>query len=122
MPGVQTLVGVMLTHVAAGRLTLERFVDLTSAGAQRIFGIAGKGRMAVGWDADLTIVDLKARRTIRHADMATRVGWTPFDGMEATGWPMATIIRGRIVMRGGELTAPGEGKPVRFLDTLEPGA
>ena len=48
MPGVQTLVPVMLTHVAEGRLTLERFVDLTSAGAQRIFGIAGKGRLAVG--------------------------------------------------------------------------
>jgi len=83
--GVQTLVAVMLTHVAEGRLTLERFIDLTSAGAQRIFNIAGKGRMAVGWDADLTLVDLKARRTIRHADMATRVGWTPFDGMESKG-------------------------------------
>jgi dihydroorotase len=118
MPGVQTLVAVMLTHVAAGRLTLERFVDLTSAGPQRIFGIAGKGRMAVGWDADLTIVDLKARRTLRHADMATRVGWTPFDGMQATGWPMATIIRGRVVMREGELIAPGGGRPIRFLENL----
>src|ERR1700733_7269744 len=107
MPGVQTLVAVMLTHVAEGRLTLERFVDLTSAGAQRIFGIAGKGRMAVGWDADLTIVDLKAHRTIRHADMATRVGWTPFDGMEAKAWPMATIIRGAVLVRDGELLSPG---------------
>ncbi len=118
MPGVQTLVAVMLTHVAEGRLTLERFIDLTSAGAQRIFGIAGKGRMAVGWDADLTIVDLKARRTIRHADMATRVGWTPFDGMEAKGWPMATIIRGQVVMRDGELAAPSRGRPIRFLENL----
>src|SRR5579862_9783099 len=98
MPGAQTLVPVMLTHVAAGRLTLERFVDLTSAGPQRIFGIAGKGRLAVGWDADLTVVDLRARRTIRHADMATRVGWTPFHGMQAQGRAMATFIRGRIVM------------------------
>jgi dihydroorotase len=118
MPGVQTLIAVMLTHVAAGRLTLERFVDLTSAGAQRIFGIAGKGRLAVGWDADLTVVDLKARRTIRHADMASRVGWTPFDGMQATGWPMATIIRGTVVMRDGELTAPSLGAPMRFLENL----
>jgi dihydroorotase len=118
MPGVQTLVPVMLTHVAEGRLTLERFVDLTSAGPQRIFDIAGKGRLAVGWDADLTIVDLKVRRTIRHADMATRVGWTPFDGMAATGWPMATVIRGRVVMQNGEVTAPGEGKVVKFLETV----
>jgi dihydroorotase len=120
MPGVQTLVAVMLTHVADGRLTLERFVDLTSAGAQRIFGIAGKGRMAVGWDADLTIVDLKARRTLRHADMATRVGWTPFDGMAAKGWPMATMIRGQLVMRDGELLVPGGGEPIRFLENLGP--
>jgi dihydroorotase len=118
MPGVQTLVPVMLTHVAEGRLTLERFVDLTSAGAQRIFNIAGKGRLAVGWDADLTIVDLKARRTIRHAEMASRVGWTPFDGMEAKGWAMATIIRGQIVMREGELTMPSQGRPMRFLENL----
>jgi len=118
MPGVQTLVAVMLTHVAAGRLTLERFIDLTSAGPQRLFGIAGKGRIAVGYDADLTVVDLKARRTIRHADMASRAGWTPFDGMLATGWPMATIIRGRIVMRDGEVTAPGEGRPMRFLEAM----
>jgi dihydroorotase len=118
MPGVQTLVAVMLTHVAEGRLTLERFVDLTSAGAQRIFGIAGKGRLAVGWDADLTIVDLKARRTIRNAEMATRVGWTPFDGLEARGWPMATIIRGQVVMRDGELALAGQGRPIRFLENL----
>jgi dihydroorotase len=119
MPGVQTVVPVMLTHVAEGRLTLERFIDLTSAGAQRIFGLAGKGRMAVGWDADLTIVDLAARRTIRHADMATRVGWTPFDGMEARGWPMATIVRGQVVMRDGEVVTPGAGRPMRFLENLE---
>src|SRR6185437_10911298 len=66
MPGVQTLLPVMLNHVAEGRLTLERLVDLTSAGAQRVFNIAGKGRMAEGWDADLTIVDLKAKRIIRN--------------------------------------------------------
>ena len=72
----------------------------------------------MGWDADLTIVDLKARRTIRHADMASRVGWTPFDGMEAKGWPMATIIRGRVVMRDGEVVAEGRGDPIRFLENL----
>ena len=118
MPGVQTLLAVMLTHVAAGRLSLERLVDLTSAGAQRVFGIAGKGRLAVGYDADLTVVDLKARRTLRHADMASRCGWTPFDGMETTGWPMATIIRGQVVMREDEVVAPSLGRPVRFQETL----
>jgi len=118
MPGVQTLVPVMLTHVANGRLTLERFVDLTSAGANRVFGTAGKGRLAEGYDADLTVVDLKARRVIRHADMATRSGWTPFDGFEAKGWPVATIIRGRTVMRDDEVVVEGAGEPVRFVETL----
>jgi dihydroorotase len=119
MPGVQTLVPVMLTHVAEGRLTLERFVDLTSHGQQRVFGLADKGRIAEGYDADLTIVDLMARRTIRHEDMASRSGWTPFDGFEAKGGPVATIIRGRTVMRDGEIPAPAIGRPVRFLETLE---
>lgn len=118
MPGVQTLLPVMLTHVAEGRLSLERLVDLTSHGANRIFGLADKGRLAVGYDADITIVDLKARRTISHADMASRVGWTPFDGLEAKGWPMATIIRGQVIMRDAEVVAPHRGEPVRFAETL----
>ena len=118
MPGVQTLVPLMLTHVAEGRLSLERFVDLTSHGANRLFGMADKGRLAVGYDADITIVDLKARRTITHEMMATRAGWTPFDGFEAKGWPMATIIRGQVVMSDGEVVAEGRGEPVRFAETL----
>ena len=118
MPGVQTLVPVMLTHVANGRLSLERFIDLTSGGAQRVFGTANKGRMAVSYDADLTIVDLKAKRTITHDQQATRCGWTPFDGFETTGWPMATIVRGRVVMKDGELIGSAHGRPVRFMETL----
>ncbi|MFI4973813.1 MAG: dihydroorotase [Caulobacterales bacterium] len=118
MPGVQTLVPIMLTHVAEGRLSLERFVDLTSHGAQRIFGLADKGRLARGFDADLTIVDLKARRTLEHKAMANRAGWTAFDGMRVTGWPMATIIRGQVVMRDDEVVKPHQGAPVRFLETL----
>ena len=118
MPGVQTLVPVMLTHVANGRLTLDRFIDLTSHGANRVFGIAGKGRMAEGYDADLTIVDLKAKHILRHADMATRSAWTPFDGMECTGQAKATIVRGRVVMRDGELQGTAHGRPVRFQETL----
>jgi len=119
MPGVQTLVPIMLTHVAEGRLTLERFVDLTSHGPGRVFGMAGKGRLAEGYDGDLTLVDLKARRTISAADTASRCGWTPFDGFEAKAWPIATIIRGRVVMRDDEVIAEGTGAPVRFLETLE---
>jgi dihydroorotase len=119
MPGVQTLVTILLDHVAAGRLSLERFVDLTSAGAARIFGIAGKGRIALGYDADFTIVDLKAKMKIENSWIASRCGWTPFDGMQTTGWALATIIRGRTVMRDRALVAGGQGEPVRFWSTLD---
>ena len=118
MPGVQTLVPIMLDHVAQGRLSLARFVDLTSAGPQRIFGIAGKGRMALGYDGDLTLVDLKRTETITDAQMANKSGWTPFDGKKVTGWPVMTIVRGHIAMRDGEVQGRDHGQPVRFLETL----
>lgn len=121
MPGVQTVVTILLDHVNAGRLSLSRFVDLTSEGAARIYGIAAKGRIVEGYDADFTIVDLKAKQRIENSWIASKSGWTPFDGMETTGWPVATIIRGRIVMRDGALVSPGSGQPVRFLETLTPG-
>ncbi len=118
MPGVQTMIPIMLDHVNAGRFTLERFVDLTSAGPQRVFGLANKGRMAVGYDGDLTVVDLNAKRTITNDWIASTAGWTPFDGVEVKGWPMATIIRGRIVMRDDELQGKAGGRPCTFLEAL----
>ncbi len=120
MTGVQTLVPVMLNHVSEGRLSLERFVDLTAHGPQRVFGLQTKGRIAVGFDADFTIVDLKARRTIENGWIASRCGWTPFDGMSVTGFPQATIIRGLVVMQDGALTGTPQGQPLIFLDALRP--
>ncbi|HEX7775832.1 MAG TPA: dihydroorotase [Parvibaculum sp.] len=121
MPGVQTLVPVMLDHVNAGRLTLQRFVDLTSAGPQRIFGMARKGRIAVGYDADFTVVDMNARRTITNKWIASRCGWTPFDGVEVQGWPIGTIIRGRRVMWEDEILGPAGGEPIVFVEALPRG-
>ena len=112
--GVQTLVPLLLDHVNAGRLTLQRFVDLTSAGAVRLFGLAGKGRVAQGYDADITIVDLKRRETIRNSWIASRVGWTPYDGKQVTGWPVGTFVRGMKVMWEGDLVTPSQGEPIRF--------
>ncbi len=118
MTGVQTLVPIMLNHVSEGRLSLERFVDLTAHGPQRLFGLQTKGRIAVGYDADFTVVDLNARRTIENEWIASRCGWTPFDGMTVTGFPVATIIRGHIVMWDGQLTGTPLGKPLRFLEAM----
>jgi len=119
MTGVQTLVPLMLDHVANGRLSLQRFVDLTSAGPARLFQIARKGRIAVGYDADFTIVDLSREQTIRNGWIASRAGWTPYDGVKVKGWPVGTIVRGHRVMWEGEVMAPGKGEAIRFLETLK---
>lgn len=122
MTGVQTLMPIMLDHVNAGRLTLERLVDLVAHGPQRIFGLATKGRIAVGFDADFTIVDLKKRWTIENKWIASRCGWTPFDGVTVTGRPVGAILRGEVAMWEGELAGAARGEPLRFVETLTPSA
>ena len=108
LTGVQTLVPVMLNHVNAGRLSLTRMVDLMCAGPARVYGVVGKGRLAAGYDADFTLVDMKRRRRIEECWIVSPCGWTPFAGMDITGWPVATIVRGQTVMREDEvLGAPG---------------
>jgi dihydroorotase len=117
MTGVQTLLPLMLDHLHAGRLSLQRLVDLTSAGPARIFGIEGKGRIALGLDADLTLIDLKAQRAIRNDWIASRSGWTPYDEMAVTGWPIHTVVRGQIVLHDEQLVGAPQGKTIRFLET-----
>ncbi|MDF0543098.1 dihydroorotase [Sphingobium sp. H39-3-25] len=117
MPGVQTLVPLLLDHVANGRTTLARFIELTSAGPQRVFGLVGKGRIAAGYDADFTIVDLKKRWTVGPDWLASRCNWSPFEGMELTGKAIGTIIRGHRVMWEDTLANDAVGEPVRFETT-----
>lgn len=93
-------------------------IDLTNAGPARVYGIAGKGRMAVGYDADFTIVDLKARRTITDNWIVSKCGWTPYDNMKVTGWPISTILRGNVVMHEDQLIGDPLGTAVRFQETL----
>ncbi|MCC9620479.1 dihydroorotase [Thalassospira sp. MA62] len=120
MTGVQTLLPLMLDHFNAGRLSLQRLVDLTSSGPARIFGIEGKGRIALGYDADFSVVDLRARRTISNDWIASVSRWTPYDGLSVTGWPIHTIVRGHAVMRDETLTdTPPQGQPLRFLDNAQ---
>lgn len=114
MTGVQTLLPIMLDHVNAGRLSLERLVDLTGHGPQRLFGLRGKGRIAVGYDADLALVDMKRTETITNDKIASRAGWTPYDGKAVTGWPVGTFVRGRKVMWDGEILGAATGEVARF--------
>ncbi len=118
MPGVQTLLSVMLTHVNEGRLSLARLVDLLSASPARVYGIARKGRIAVGMDADLVFVDLQQRTRLQDSIMVSRSGWTPFDGMEVVGVPVTTMLRGRPTMREGELVGTPYGRLVVFEETV----
>lgn len=118
MTGVQTLVPVMLDHVSKGKMTLERFVDMTSHGPNRLFQIAGKGRIAVGYDADLTIVDLGRKQVIDDSWIASKPGWTPYNGVEVTGWPVGTILRGHKVMWEGDLIEAHKGEPMTFAESL----
>ena len=117
MPGVQTLVPVMLDHVNKGRLSIERFVDLTSHGPSRIFGISRKGRIAEGYDADFTIVDLRKKRTITNDWIESKCGWTPYDGFSVTGWVQGTLVRGRKVMWNDEILGQANGQPVSFIES-----
>jgi dihydroorotase len=118
MPGVQTLVPVMLDHVNKHRLSVERFVDLTSHGPARIFGISRKGRIAEGYDADLTIVDLKKKRKIENKWIESKCGWTPYDGYEVTGWVQGTFVRGRKVMWDAQILGKSGGQPIKFMEAL----
>jgi dihydroorotase len=114
LTGVQTLLPLMLDQVNQGLLSLARLADLMAAGPARIYGAVNKGRIAAGYDADFSIVDLRRVQKIENARMATQCGWTPFDGLTVTGWPVATIIRGNIAMRDGEVLGAPAGRPVTF--------
>ncbi len=114
LTGVQTLVPVMLEQVHQGRLSLPRLVDLMAAGPARIYGAVGKGRIAAGYDADFTLVDLQAQRRIEPEWLVSPCGWSPFMGESMTGWPMMTIVRGAVVMRDGAVLGAPVGQSMAF--------
>lgn len=114
LTGVQTIVPVMLDRVNAGRLSLSRLADLMCAGPARVYGIQGKGRIAAGYDADFTIVDLHRRRRVEESWLASPCGWSPFTDALLEGWPVMTIVRGRVVMREDEVLGEPSGRLVSF--------
>jgi len=118
MPGVQTLLPLMLDHVANGRMTLERLIEMTSTSVQRVFGLVGKGRIAYGYDADFTIVDRNGSFTITEDWLASRCGWSPFTGMELKGRVVGTIVRGHVAMWETELSKTAQGEALRFASAL----
>jgi len=117
LTGIQTIVPLMLDHVSAGRLSLPRLAELMCAGPARIYGAKTKGRLAVGIDGDVTVVDMKKTRTIEDSWIVSPCGWTPFAGHRCSGWPVMTVVRGHIAMRDDEVLGAPQGRPVEFIDT-----
>ena len=104
----------MLDHVSHNKLSLERLTDLLSYNPAQLFGIKNKGQIKVGFDADFTIVDLNKEKTITNDWIASKSGWTAFDGKKVKGWPTHTVINGQVVMENDQLFKLGAGRPLEF--------
>lgn len=114
MPGVELALPLMLHAVASGRCSIRHVARWMAEGPARCYGIQGKGRLEVGFDGDLAIVDRHLERRVDASAMHTRVGWTPFEGWTLKGWPRLTILGGQVVYEDGELNAEVRGAPLRF--------
>ena len=114
MPGVQTIFPIMIDHVNNGKLTLTQLVNLMCENPCRIFGIKNKGFIKEGYDADLTIVDMSKKVTIKNEMMASKCGWTPFHNHKIIGFPVGTIVNGNLVMEDGKILIKSKGKPLEF--------
>ena len=114
MPGVQTLMPVMLNHVNGGKLSLNQLMNLVCENPIKIFGIKNKGFIKEGYDADFTIVDMNKKITIKNENIESKCGWSPFNGVEFKGTPVATIIAGKTKMRDGKILGDPEGAPIKF--------
>ncbi|MFC1753389.1 dihydroorotase family protein [Thermoproteota archaeon] len=113
VPGVETMLPLLLDAVNKGRLSLKKVVELTSVNPAKIFGMKGKGGLAPGYHADLTIVDMNLTREVRNDNLKTRCGWSPFNGWKLKGWPVTTIVGGKIVFDHGKLYK-NQGREVLF--------
>ena len=114
MPGVQTILPIMLNHINNEKLNLEQLVKLMCENPCRIFGIKNKGYIKEDFDADLTIIDMNKEQVIKNEIMASKCGWTPFNNMATKGFPVATIINGKVVMTDGKVVTENSGEPLEF--------
>ena len=114
MPGVQTLLPVMLDHVNKGKLKIEQLIKLVCENPCDLFGIRNKGYLKENYDADLTIVDMNKEILIKDSWIESKCGWTPFNNFKVKGFPVATIVNGEIVMENNKIISPAKGKPLSF--------
>lgn len=114
IPGVQTLLPVMLNFVNEGLLPLRQLVRMTGEAPAAIYGIENKGRITPGFDADIVLADLGAKRIVESAWLQSKCGWSPYEGMQLQGWPIHVLLAGRPAVLDGELQGPPRGKPLVY--------
>ena len=114
MPGVQTLLPVMLDHVNKGKLKIEQLIKLVCENPCDLFGIKNKGYIKENYDADLTVVDMNKEVVIKNSWIESKCGWTPFNNYKVKGFPVATIVNGEIVMENSKIISSAKGKPLTF--------
>jgi dihydroorotase len=114
MPGVQTLLPIMLNHVNEEKLTIKQLIRLICENPVKIFGIQNKGYIKENFDADLTLIDMNKVTIIDNKHIASKCGWTPFHGKKVKGFPIYTIINGSIKMKDGLILGEPTGRPILF--------
>ena len=114
MPGVQTLMPVMLNHINDGKISLNQLINFVCENPVKIFGIKDKGFIKEGYDADFTIVDMNKKIVIKNENIESKCGWSPFNNFEFKGTPVSTIINGKIKMQEGKILGEPEGLPLKF--------
>ena len=114
MPGVQTLLPVMLDHVNKGKLKIEKLIKLVCENPCDLFGIKNKGYIKENYDADLTVVDMNKEVVIKDSWIESKCGWTPFNNYKVKGFPVVTIVNGEIVMKDNKIISNAKGKPLNF--------
>ena len=114
MPGVETSLPLMLTQAMKGRCSIASVSHWMSKGPAMAYSIPNKGSIAVGYDADLVLVDLDNYRPLLREELLTKCGWSPFEGWELTGWPIVTIVGGKIVYDRGQVNTKVRGKALQF--------
>ncbi len=114
MPGVETSLPLMLTQAMAGKCTIQQVSNWMSTAVAKAYKIPNKGKIEVGYDADLVLVDLENYYPVLREKVLSKCGWSPFEGWELTGWPEYTFVGGKVVYGNGEVNTKVRGQALRF--------
>ncbi len=114
MPGVETSLPLMLTQAMAGKCTIQQVSNWMSTAVAKAYKIPNKGKIEVGYDADLVLVDLENYYPVLREKVLSKCGWSPFEGWELTGWPEYTLVGGKVVYGNGEVNTKVRGQALRF--------